>query len=252
MKANHEKEWVPFKTGKGDIEVEVDRGQFIFGRKSAAKELKMNQSSVRNRMVKLKNIGNLDIQSAKQYSLVTICNYNKYQNDENKVGQAKGQAKDRQRTPKGHPKDTNKNPKNYKKYNTPPTPPRGGNGYDPIFLKFWEIYPRKEGKAKAAQSWKKIRKPAATLDQIKTALEWQIKSEQWTKDNGQFIPNPTTYLNQRRWEDENNQSKLEAAKIAEEKKAFEKQIEQQMKRREEFLKNNPDYYEEKKYGKKRV
>ena len=28
------------------------------------------------------------------------------------------------------------------------------------------------------------------------------KSTDWTKDNGQFIPYPTTYLNQRRWEDE--------------------------------------------------
>ena len=37
---------------------------------------------------------------------------------------------------------------------------------------------------------------------ILTALNWQKKSEQWLKDNGQFIPYPATYLNQRRWEDE--------------------------------------------------
>ena len=36
------------------------------------------------------------------------------------------------------------------------------------------------------------------LDAITT---WK-RSEQWTKDGGQFIPNPTTWLNGRRWEDE--------------------------------------------------
>lgn len=31
-------------------------------------------------------------------------------------------------------------------------------------------------------------------------------SDAWTKDGGQFVPNPATYLNQRRWEDEKPQS----------------------------------------------
>ncbi len=35
-----------------------------------------------------------------------------------------------------------------------------------------------------------------------TAIEVQKQSEQWTKDNGRFIPNPATWLNQGRWEDE--------------------------------------------------
>jgi hypothetical protein len=34
------------------------------------------------------------------------------------------------------------------------------------------------------------------------AIEERRKTEQWQKDSGQFIPNPTTWLNQRRWEDE--------------------------------------------------
>ena len=38
--------------------------------------------------------------------------------------------------------------------------------------------------------------------QIMAAVAAQKESEQWTKDNGQFIPNPTTWLNQERWEDD--------------------------------------------------
>lgn len=39
-----------------------------------------------------------------------------------------------------------------------------------------------------------------------TALEKQKQSKQWLKDNGQYIPNPTTWLNQKRWEDETQEN----------------------------------------------
>jgi hypothetical protein len=29
-----------------------------------------------------------------------------------------------------------------------------------------------------------------------------MTSAEWTKDGGQFIPHPATWLNQKRWEDE--------------------------------------------------
>ncbi len=70
------------------------------------------------------------------------------------------------------------------------------------FLEFWKCYPKKTGKGKAYQVWKKLKNPKTTLLKIKAALVWQKKLDQWSKDNGQFIPYPTTYLNQRRWEDE--------------------------------------------------
>lgn len=70
--------------------------------------------------------------------------------------------------------------------------------YSDDFKLFWEMYPNKTGKGKAYESWKK-QKPS--LEKIVKALEWQTASEQWLKDDGQYIPNPTTYLNQKRWED---------------------------------------------------
>ncbi len=41
-----------------------------------------------------------------------------------------------------------------------------------------------------------------TDELILTALDWQRSSTDWTKENGQFVPNPATYLNSRGWEDE--------------------------------------------------
>ena len=72
------------------------------------------------------------------------------------------------------------------------------NGFDA----FWECYPRKVGKLKAIQAWKKIKQPAATLPIILEAIKKQCQSEQWQKNHGQFIPHPATWLNRGSWEDE--------------------------------------------------
>ena len=107
LKANHEGKWVPLTVGRGKIEVFVKPGQFIFGRSTAAKELKMAASSVRNRIGTLQKIEIISVKADTHYSIITIINWNTYQ--------AVGIKKDRQRTGKGQPKDTNKNDKNDKK-----------------------------------------------------------------------------------------------------------------------------------------
>ena len=39
-----------------------------------------------------------------------------------------------------------------------------------------------------------------------SAVTAQKQSRQWRENNGQYIPNPATWLNQRRWEDEVTQT----------------------------------------------
>jgi len=70
---------------------------------------------------------------------------------------------------------------------------------DDGFEQFWNHYPKKVGKAAANKSWTK-NKP--NIDDVLKALEWQKESDQWNKKDGQFIPNPATYINQKRWLDE--------------------------------------------------
>ena len=66
------------------------------------------------------------------------------------------------------------------------------------FNLFWAEYPRKEGKKKARDAYDKVDAP---LDGLLEALNQHKRSAQWTKDGGQFIPNPATWLNGKRWED---------------------------------------------------
>jgi uncharacterized phage protein (TIGR02220 family) len=78
MKASHIEQWVPVKTGKGMTEVHLKPGQFIFGRHTAAKELRMKESTVHGLMGKLKNMQNLDTQSNTHFSVVSLANWGFY------------------------------------------------------------------------------------------------------------------------------------------------------------------------------
>ena len=69
------------------------------------------------------------------------------------------------------------------------------------FTRFWKAYPKKVGKGVAEKTWAKL-KLDDKIDAIMEALSWQVDSDQWNKDDRQYVPNPVTYLNQSRWEDE--------------------------------------------------
>jgi hypothetical protein len=88
--------------------------------------------------------------------------------------------------------------------NTPPTPPRGKHEYSKSFEQWWELYPRKVGKGAAYKSWGKIGKNGeATVNELCEAIKDQIAHKHFRNGNGEdYIPNPSTWLNQRRWEDE--------------------------------------------------
>lgn len=71
-----------------------------------------------------------------------------------------------------------------------------------LFPKFWKLYPNKKGKAAAEKAWKKLKVTDDLFTLIAQGLAKQCVSPGWTKDNGQYIPHPATWLNGKRWEDE--------------------------------------------------
>jgi uncharacterized protein YdaU (DUF1376 family) len=66
---------------------------------------------------------------------------------------------------------------------------------------FYMAYPKKVGKEAARKSWDKVKPDLKT---VLETLKWQKQSDQWFKNNGQYIPNPSTYLNQHRFLDQRN------------------------------------------------
>jgi predicted outer membrane lipoprotein len=80
--------------------------------------------------------------------------------------------------------------------------PRRTSGDDPAFERFWEVYPRRDAKAKARDAWKKLGPDSDLADRIVARVTEQAKSPKWLEDGGRFIPLPATYLNGERWQDE--------------------------------------------------
>jgi predicted phage replisome organizer len=72
---------------------------------------------------------------------------------------------------------------------------------DILFDKVWKAYPNKTGKKYAKQCFIKLKPTEELVERMIKAIEEQKNTEKWRKDHGQYIPNPSTWLNQGRWED---------------------------------------------------
>jgi len=138
--------------------------------------------------------------------IISIPNYKRYQNISNYRSDSRGDLK---ATQKRHRSDTiNKNEKNEKNTPLPPNVTDGDNCQQEtkykgeFFERFWAVYPRKVGKQKCRQIWKRLKPSAELTEQIIKAVQAYKRTDQWQEDNGKFIPHPATWLNQGRWEDE--------------------------------------------------
>lgn len=102
------------------------------------------------------------------------------------------------------------------------------------FASFWEKYPKKVGKTVAEKAWKKLAPDEELFGRIMDALCIAVRCDQWRKDNGQFIPNPATWLNQRRWEDE---LAIQMPELPNEKRTYDMEAYEEM----DFLEPFPEF-----------
>lgn len=107
-------------------------------------------------------------------------------------------------------------PDNVSVSDTTPKPPPPGEGPETAaadaeknvglqakrFGDFWEAYPKKVGKEAALKAWRKIKPGAELFGKMIETIAQSNKSEQWNRENGRYVPNPATWLNQGRWDDE--------------------------------------------------
>ncbi len=80
-----------------------------------------------------------------------------------------------------------------------------------MFEEFWNLYPKKIAKQQCLTAYKRIPKLKQEHLKIIEAVKRFMQTEQWNKSNGQFIPNPLTFIHQSRWNDisYNNNSNAE-------------------------------------------
>jgi DNA replication protein DnaC len=68
------------------------------------------------------------------------------------------------------------------------------------FEVFWREYPRKVGRLKALKLWLKL--SSTERKAVMEGLGLWKQTDQWQSNGGMFIPYASTFLAQRRWEDE--------------------------------------------------
>jgi hypothetical protein len=73
---------------------------------------------------------------------------------------------------------------------------------DTGFEQFWAAYPKRQAKADAEKAWAKLfpRADPARLEKILDTVQRYMQSGQWRETR--YIPNPATFLNREKWDEE--------------------------------------------------
>jgi len=106
---------------------------------------------------------------------------------------------------------------NKEKTQIPPEPYISIKRAERFFERFWQVYPRKVGKEAAKRKFLNLlhrlteTQAFILVKKMLDAIEVQSQSKQWSDST--FIPHPTTWLNQGRWEDESATPKRSQADI---------------------------------------
>lgn len=153
-KANFKDRSVPLKIGKGETIVQVKRGSFIFGRFKAEDELFIDGSTIYKSIKKLEEMGMIKVESNNQYSIITICNYDTYQQAGNYKVATKGQPSNNQVTTKGQPSNTTKERKTSKER-------KEEYNFDFVSEKFKDVF----------FEWIKYKKERSEMYKTQTSLE---------------------------------------------------------------------------------
>lgn len=67
---------------------------------------------------------------------------------------------------------------------------------------FWDAFPKKKAKGDCRKAWKQTQKIRPPITELLAAIKAASHTEQWMRDDGQFIPYPATWLRREQWTDE--------------------------------------------------
>jgi hypothetical protein len=78
-KASYKEKYMTIQIGRGESSVKLDVGSFLFGRFKAEQELDLSGSMIYRWMKRFEDLGMINIVSNSHYSIITICNWETYQ-----------------------------------------------------------------------------------------------------------------------------------------------------------------------------
>lgn len=177
--------------------VKLKRGQLIISQREYAEKCGITRQELRTILERLTSAHMITKTATRKFSIITMLEYDCATQETTRGAPAN--------QPTSNPPTLlNKKEKNIRNQENARAR-EGGVESEELnlsFDRFWEKYPKKTAKQQALTAWKKLKPDEKMVEDIIGSLERQKKSVQWTKDNGQYIPYPATWLNGRRWEDE--------------------------------------------------
>ena len=197
------------------------RGQLVTSLPSLSVETGLTIKQVRGSLEHLISTGEVTSSSYPRYRIITIVKYNEYQDDDRLNGSQRaderavkgqdngsqaagsGQAEGRQRAASKQYNNNNKETKeqgNNKRENAQPRVSK--KRIQENFDRFWAIYPKRVSKKAALEAFEKLNPDDELMQTILKAVNAWLNTNDWQKEGGRFVPNPTTWLKGHRWEDE--------------------------------------------------
>ena len=169
-------------------------GQIATGRKKIAQCTDLNENKVYRALTALKSLGNIEIKATNKYSIITVVNWDKYQEENGKRTSSEQQTNRKTTTEEQQPNNKRTQHKN------------GNNGKNekeiymcPFFERAWDLFPNKKGKS--AVSKKAMRELAEAGETVVIAAVEKYKEEIERKGTEEkYILHGSTFFNGR-WRD---------------------------------------------------
>ena len=79
---------------------------------------------------------------------------------------------------------------------------RAKEEYPPDFMLFWKAYPKKKDKKTALKAWDETEADRPEMDILISKVRELSESDEWQRENGQFVKHPATWLRAGGWDDE--------------------------------------------------
>lgn len=169
--------------------IHLKPGQIATGRKKIAQCTDLNETKVYRALTALKSLGNIEIKATNKYSIITVVNWDKYQEENNKRTANEQQTNSKTTTEEqqdNSKRTQHKNGKNVKKEK---------NIYIcSFFQSVWDEYPKKLGKNKVTKAAMEQMEEAGE-DAVMAAVRRYVEKIKRDGTDEKYIMHGSTFFN---------------------------------------------------------
>ena len=169
--------------------IHLKPGQIATGRKKIAQCTDLNENKVYRALNALKSLGNIEIKATNKYSIITVVNWDKYQDENGKRTSCEQQTNSKTTAEEQQPNSKRTQHKNGKKEK------KEKNIYICSFFQYvWDEYPKKLGKNKVTKAAMEQLEEAGE-DAVMSAVRRYVEKIKRDGTDEKYIMHGSTFFN---------------------------------------------------------